>query len=686
MTGALPILEIADLTVEFSTRRGIVRAVQHVDISIAKGETVGIVGESGSGKSVTSFAVMRILDRAGRIAQGAVHFSGLDLIAASEDQMRELRGREISMVFQNPRAALNPIRKVGHQIEDVLRQHSQVNSAELADKAVEMLDQVRIARPRERYHAYPFELSGGMCQRVVIALALACRPRLLIADEPTTGLDVTTQKTVMDLIVELTRQQGMSTILITHDLGLAAMYCDRVVVMEQGNVVESAASAAIFTSPAHPYTRKLMRATPRPGINLRDLLPENEPGSISGLNPQSHGGHAPLQAGHPLIPARQVEVQPCQTGGSVVTGSSAYADDDDREHGNHVDRQEKQGAGGDMNTQGRGAVSHITIQPELALERVLSLEIVRVTERAAVSAARWSGRGNEKAADQAAVDAMRRELNKLPIDGTVMIGEGERDEAPMLFIGETVGNKHGPKVDIAVDPLEGTTLCAKSMPGAIATMAMAEGGTLLNAPDVYMEKIAIGPGYPAGVVDLDAPAGENIRKLARAKGVQPEAITALILDRPRHAELIASVRTAGAAVRLITDGDVAGVIHTADAANTGIDIYMGVGGAPEGVLAAAALRCIGGQMQCRLVLDTQEKRARAAKMGIEDPRKKYEIRDLVKGECLFSATGVTDGALLKGVRFGKEVITTETVVMRSVTGTVRWIAADHRQLEKFYLD
>jgi peptide/nickel transport system ATP-binding protein len=333
MTGALPILEISDLTVEFSTRRGIVRAVQHVDISIAKGETVGIVGESGSGKSVTSFAVMRILDRAGRIAQGAVHFSGLDLIAASEDQMRELRGREISMVFQNPRAALNPIRKVGHQIEDVLRQHSQVNSAELADKAVEMLDQVRISRPRERYHAYPFELSGGMCQRVVIALALACRPRLLIADEPTTGLDVTTQKTVMDLIVELTRQQGMSTILITHDLGLAAMYCDRVVVMEQGNVVESAPSAAIFTSPAHPYTRKLMRATPRPGINLRDLLPETDPGSISGLNPQSHGGHAPLQAGHPVIPARQVEAQPCQTGRSVVTGSSAYADDDAPEHG-----------------------------------------------------------------------------------------------------------------------------------------------------------------------------------------------------------------------------------------------------------------------------------------------------------------------------------------------------------------
>jgi fructose-1,6-bisphosphatase II / sedoheptulose-1,7-bisphosphatase len=317
---------------------------------------------------------------------------------------------------------------------------------------------------------------------------------------------------------------------------------------------------------------------------------------------------------------------------------------------------------------------------------VLTLELVRVTERAAVSAARLSGRGNEKAADQAAVDAMRRELNKLPIDGTIVIGEGERDEAPMLFIGETVGNKHGPRVDIAVDPLEGTTLCAKNMPGAIATMAMAEGGTLLNAPDVYMEKIAIGPGYPIGLVDLDAPAEENIRRLAEAKGVQPSDITALILDRPRHGDLIASVRKVGAAVRLITAGDVAGVIHTADPADTGIDIYIGVGGAPEGVLAAAALRCIGGQMQCRLVLDTQEKRGRAAKMGIKDPRKKYEIADMVQGDCLFAATGVTDGALLDGVRFRKNVIETETVVMRSVTGTVRWIRAEHRQREKFYLD
>jgi peptide/nickel transport system ATP-binding protein len=276
MAGALPLLEISDLTVEFSTRRGTVRAVNHVNVSVGKGETVGIVGESGSGKSVTSYAVLRILDRAGRIVQGAVHFSGIDLRAGSEEQIRNLRGREISMVFQNPRAALNPIRKVGHQIEDILKQHSQVNSGELSKKAIEMLDQVRIARPRERYHAYPFELSGGMCQRVVIALALACRPRLLIADEPTTGLDVTTQKAVMDLIIELTRQQGMSTILITHDLGLAAVYCDRVVVMEKGQVVESAASETIFTVPAHPYTRKLMRATPRPRISLRDLLPEDD--------------------------------------------------------------------------------------------------------------------------------------------------------------------------------------------------------------------------------------------------------------------------------------------------------------------------------------------------------------------------------------------------------------------------
>ncbi|GGC74418.1 dipeptide ABC transporter ATP-binding protein [Chelatococcus reniformis] len=272
---AVPLLDVRDLTVEFATRRGTVRAVRKVDLCIAKGETVGIVGESGSGKSVTSYAVMRILDRAGRIAQGSVAFSGVDLKAASEREMRDLRGREMSMIFQNPRAALNPIRTVGRQIEDVLRQHALAGSGDLKQKAIDALEQVRIARPEERYGAYPFELSGGMCQRIVIALALACRPQLLIADEPTTGLDVTTQKAVMDLVVELTAERGMSTILITHDLGLAAAYCGRVVVMEKGEVVETAHSSAIFRAPAHAYTRKLMRATPRPGITLRDLLPED---------------------------------------------------------------------------------------------------------------------------------------------------------------------------------------------------------------------------------------------------------------------------------------------------------------------------------------------------------------------------------------------------------------------------
>jgi len=328
-------------------------------------------------------------------------------------------------------------------------------------------------------------------------------------------------------------------------------------------------------------------------------------------------------------------------------------------------------------------MASITVPHSQMLERILSIEIVRVTERAAVHAARLRGRGDEKAADQAAVDAMRRELNNLPIDGTVVIGEGEMDEAPMLFIGEKVGNKEGPKLDIAVDPLEGTTLCAKNMPGSIATLAMAENGTLLHAPDIYMDKIAIGPGYPKGVVDLDAPAGENILNLAKAKGVAPDDITAMILDRPRHADLIAAVRKAGASVSLITDGDVAGVIHTAEPHKTGIDIYLGIGGAPEGVLAAAALRCIGGQMQCRLMIDTEEKRARALKMGIKDPRRKYQVEDMVRGDCLFAATGITDGRMLTGVRFGKEIIETETVVMRSVTGTVRWIRAEHRLMEKF---
>jgi peptide/nickel transport system ATP-binding protein len=280
---AQPLLDVNDLTVEFATRRGVVKAVQHVNITVAKGETLGIVGESGSGKSVTSYAVMRILDRAGTIAEGSVVFSGIDVKGATEDQMRDLRGREISMIFQNPRAALNPIRKVGDQIEDVLRQHVQAGASDRGEKAIEALEAVKIARPRERYHAYPFELSGGMCQRVVIALALACNPQLLIADEPTTGLDVTTQKAVMDLIVELTRSRGMSTILITHDLGLAAAYCDRVVVMEKGRVVETALSADIFANPQHAYTRKLMRATPRVGVSLRDLLPEEDAAKLATL-------------------------------------------------------------------------------------------------------------------------------------------------------------------------------------------------------------------------------------------------------------------------------------------------------------------------------------------------------------------------------------------------------------------
>jgi fructose-1,6-bisphosphatase II / sedoheptulose-1,7-bisphosphatase len=329
--------------------------------------------------------------------------------------------------------------------------------------------------------------------------------------------------------------------------------------------------------------------------------------------------------------------------------------------------------------------SPIAVQPNLLMERMLSIEIVRVTERAAVSAARLRGHGRDKASDQAAVDAMRRELNRLPIDGTVVIGEGEMDEAPMLFIGEKVGTKGGPAVDIAVDPLEGTVLCAKNMPGAIATLAMADAGTLLHAPDCYMDKIAIGPGYPKGTIDLDAPADENILSLAKAKGVKPSEITAILLDRPRHADIIAAVRKTGAAVSLISDGDVAGVIHCAEP-KTGIDIYLGIGGAPEGVLAAAALRCIGGQMQCRLIIDTETLRERTLKMGIRDPRKKYEIEDMVKGDCLFAATGVTTGAMLNGVRFGKDMIETETVVMRSVTGTVRKIVAEHRQLEKFHLD
>ena len=317
------------------------------------------------------------------------------------------------------------------------------------------------------------------------------------------------------------------------------------------------------------------------------------------------------------------------------------------------------------------------------LGRILALELARVTERTAVAAARVRGRGDERAADQAAVDAMRAELKRLPIDGTVVIGEGERDEAPMLFIGEKVGTGEGPEVDIALDPLEGATICAKNLPGSLAVIAVARKGCLLFAPDVYMEKIAIGPGYPQDLVALDAPVAENIANLARAKGVPVSEITACILDRPRHARLIDEVRAAGAAIRLIGDGDVAGVIDTTRPDETGVDIYLGSGGAPEGVLAAAALRCIGGQMQGRLLLNGAEKMARAEKMGITDPRRVYQAEEMARGDVLFAATGVTDGNLLSGVRFRRDSIETDTLVMRSTSGTVREIRARHRDLDKF---
>lgn len=327
----------------------------------------------------------------------------------------------------------------------------------------------------------------------------------------------------------------------------------------------------------------------------------------------------------------------------------------------------------------------LVVSENQIIERILTMELVRVTERAAVASARLRGHGNEKAADQAAVDAMRRELNRLPIDGEIVIGEGERDEAPMLFIGEKVGTRRGPKVDIAVDPLEGTTLCAKDMPGSIAVMAMAQAGTLLNAPDVYMQKIAIGPGYPKGVVDLDASPTDNIMALAKAKGVKPGEITALVMDRPRHEKLIAELRAVGCAVRLITDGDVAGVILTADP-RSGIDIYLGIGAAPEGVLAAGALRCVGGQMQGRLVLDTEAKIKRALGMGVKDPVKKYDLMELASGDTVVALTGVTDGGLVSGVKFRGDIIETETMIYRSNTGTVRRIFGEHRELKKFAVD
>ncbi len=313
------------------------------------------------------------------------------------------------------------------------------------------------------------------------------------------------------------------------------------------------------------------------------------------------------------------------------------------------------------------------------LDRVLVLEVGRVTEAAAIAAAKFRGRGNEKAADKAAVDAMRRELDRLHIRGRVVIGEGEMDEAPMLYIGEEVGIGDGPEVDIAVDPLEGTTICAKAMPNSLAVLAIAERGGLLHAPDMYMNKIAIGPGYPEGIIDLDASPADNLNALAKAKGVPISEITACILDRPRHADLIKAVREAGAAVQLIPDGDIAGVIWTTDPEETGIDIYLGSGGAPEGVLAAAALRCIGGQMQGRLMPLKDEERERAAKMGADIDRK-YTMEDMASGDVIFSATGVTDGSLLDGVHFRGDFAETETVIMRARTGTVRRIKTTFRNI------
>lgn len=313
------------------------------------------------------------------------------------------------------------------------------------------------------------------------------------------------------------------------------------------------------------------------------------------------------------------------------------------------------------------------------LDRVLVLEMVRVTEAAAIAASKMVGRGDEKAADHEAVEAMRDALNQLYMDGTVVIGEGERDEAPMLYIGEKVGAAQGkgPKIDIALDPLEGTTICAKAGPNALAVLAVAEEGGLLNAPDVYMDKIAVGPGYPDGVIDLAKSPTENVKAIAAAKGVEPNEVIACVLDRPRHEKLIAELRSIGCGVVLIGDGDVAGVIATADPETT-IDVYMGQGGAPEGVLACAALRCVGGQFKGRLVFRNEDERARARQWGIEDLDKIYDLTELAKGDCIFAATGVTDGSLLEGVKRYPTKMTTESVVMRASSGTVRWVRGEHR--------
>lgn len=319
------------------------------------------------------------------------------------------------------------------------------------------------------------------------------------------------------------------------------------------------------------------------------------------------------------------------------------------------------------------------------LDRALALDIVRVTEATAVAAARWRGRGDEAAADEAAMDAMYRELARLPIEGVVVVGEGDETETPLLYLGETVGAGVGGgiEIDIAVDPVDGVNLCAKALPNALTALAIAERGSLLRVPAIYMNKIAIGPGFVDGLVDLDAPPAANIKALADAKGVPVSEITVCILDRPRHAKLIEDVRASGAQLRLIDDGDIAGVIHVTEPLETGIDMYMGIGGGPEGVLGAAALRCIGGQMQGRLVAPNEQQRARAHAAGIVDLNRKYTIGDIVKGDLSFAATGITDGSLLEGVQFTKDAIFTHTVVMRASTHTVRWIKTEHPDIGKF---
>ncbi|MCB2084525.1 MAG: class II fructose-bisphosphatase [Sphingomonadaceae bacterium] len=325
-------------------------------------------------------------------------------------------------------------------------------------------------------------------------------------------------------------------------------------------------------------------------------------------------------------------------------------------------------------------MANAKVSPSQVLDRVLVLEMVRVTEAAAIAASKLIGRGDEKAADAAAVEAMRKAFDELYMDGTVVIGEGERDEAPMLYIGEKVGGApgKGPKIDIALDPLEGTTITAKAGPNALAVLAAAEEGCLLNAPDTYMDKLAVGPGYPPDIISLEKSIEENVCAVAAAKGVEPSDIIVCVLDRPRHADIIAELRRLGCGVVLIGDGDVAGVIATSDP-DTTIDMYMGQGGAPEGVLAAAALRCVGGQFNGRLVFRNEDEKARARKWGITDLDRIYKLEDLASGDCIFAATGVTSGSLLDGVkrlRGGK--MTTESVVMRASSGTVRWIRGEHK--------